>query len=197
VKSWNDSNAVETFFNAVQNDTIVLAESDTVLGLFGRLSLVSKEKLDLIKQRNLKPYIVLIQSVSLISNFIDQDLDATMQKIMDTYWPGPLTIIFKAKSTLPGWLVGNQGTIALRIPHHQGLQAVLQRLDGLFTTSANISDQPMPDSYKNMNPKILEQVGFVCCQKDFMYDGPASTILDFSSGSIKVIRLGSIVIDSI
>ncbi len=193
----NENDCYQLVTDVLGHDEVVIAASDTVLGLFAQLSEKSKQKLDIIKQRNLKPYIVLIKSTKMLNQFADQLLDATMQQIIDTYWPGPLTIIFKAKSTLPSWMVGVDGTIAIRIPDHAGLQKLLENFDGLFTTSANISDQPVPHNYAQINPIILDQVKMVCCDLNKIYDGPASTIIDFSSGSVKIVRLGAVVIDSI
>ena len=197
LNNWNNQQTVDQVLEFLKQDKIVLAQSDTILGLFGNLSSVAKKKLDNIKKRNLKPYIVLIQSVNSIANFTDQFLDAHMLEIMNRYWPGPLTILFKAKSNVPDWMIGSQGTIGLRVPNHEGLQKILDRVDGIFTTSANISDQPVPNSYAEIDPLILKQVDLIACPSDFVSDGPASTILDFSSGSIKIIRLGAVNVDSI
>ena len=82
----------------MQDDEIVISASDTILGLFAQLSEKSKKKLDLIKQRNLKPYIILLPSVMDLDQFVEQELDDKMKNIMNLYWPGPLTIIFKAKN---------------------------------------------------------------------------------------------------
>jgi len=195
--SWNDKKSLSFLINAFQEDKVVLCSSDTVLGLFARLSEKTKKKIDSIKKRNLKPYIVMVKSFDIVLEFIDQDLNPDMVSIMKKYWPGPLTIIFKAKKTLPAWMVGTDGTIAMRIPDHQGLQAVLDVVDSLFTTSANISDQPLPASYNQVSPLILEQVDEVCCDPVMVYDGPASTIIDFSCDAIVIIRQGVIKIDSI
>ncbi len=194
---WNDKACYPHLIDVLQGDGVVLAASDTVLGLFAQLSEKAKNRLDAIKKRNLKPYIILIPSASLLCDFTEQTIDASMQHIIDKNWPGPLTIIFKANATLPSWMVGLQGTVAIRIPDHVGLQSLLQHVPALFTTSANISDQPLPDRYADVNPEILSQVQAVCCQADKIYDGPASTIVDFSSGSIKIVRLGAVAIDSI
>ena len=183
--------------NALQQDKVFLCSSDTVLGLFAQLSEKSKKKIDSIKKRNLKPYIVMVPSFDAIMQFVDQDLSAQMLTIIKQYWPGPLTVIFKAKKDLPVWLVGADQTIAIRIPDHAGLQEILHSLGALFTTSANISDQPLPVSYAQIDPLILEQVDGVCCDTLMIYDGPASTILNFSQDSIVVIRSGVIKIDSI
>ncbi|MBV8660611.1 MAG: L-threonylcarbamoyladenylate synthase [Candidatus Dependentiae bacterium] len=195
--NWKENGCYPLLVDALRHDEVILAASDTVLVLFAQLSEKSKKKLDIIKHRNLKPYIVLIKSADLLHEFIDQSMSESMQQIIDRYWPGPLTIIFKAKSNLPDWMVGVDRTIAIRIPNHEGLQKLLQQVDALFTTSANISDQPIPESYAQINPAILDQVKQVCCEIDKMYDSPSSTIIDFSSGSIKIIRLGAIKIDSI
>ena len=194
---WNNSDCYQHLIDVLRGDGVVLAASDTVLGLFAQLSEKSKLKLDSIKRRNLKPYIVLIESAKLLDRFTDQSFDASMQRIIDTCWPGPLTIIFKAKSTLPSWMRAEDGTIAIRVPHHDGLQKILQNVEGLFTTSANVSDQPLPINYAQVSDVILNQVQAVCCDAEKMYDGPASTIVDFSSGSIKIIRVGAVAIDSI
>ena len=194
---WNNNDCYQHLIETLRCDGVVLAASDTVLGLFAQLSEKSKKFLDGIKRRNLKPYIVLIESAKLLNQFTDQQLDANMQKIIDTYWPGPLTIIFKAKSTLPNWMKSENNTIAIRVPDHQGLQKIMQQFNGLFTTSANISDQPVPQNYAQVGDVILNQVQAVCCDTEKMYDGPASTIIDFSSGSIKIIRVGAVSIDSI
>ncbi len=192
-----DKKDYKLVIDVLRDDGVVLAASDTVLGLFAQLSEKSKNKLDFIKKRNLKPYIILIQSTEQFKNFTDQKLDASMYKIIDTYWPGPLTILFKAKSTLPQWMIGSQGTVAIRVPDHEVLQKILNSVAALFTTSANISDQPVPDRYSLIDPEILKNVQAICCDVDKIYDGPASTIIDFSSGSIKIIRRGAVVIDSI
>ncbi len=196
VLSWNDEKSIEFMINAFEQDKILLCSSDTVLGLFASLSEISKKKIDSIKKRNLKPYIVMAHSFDSIMNLIDQDITSEMMAIIKQYWPGPLTIIFKAKKDLPDWMIGQDKTLAVRIPDHQGLQKILDSVGFLFTTSANISDQSLPLCYDEINPIILEQVDGVCCDPSVIYDGPASTILDFSRDKISIVRQGVIKIDS-
>lgn len=195
---WNQKDALLAITKSLQHDGVLLSSSDTVLGLFAQLSEIGKKKLDAIKQRNMKPYIVLISSTTLLNQFIDQDLDKSMKNIMMNYWPGPLTIIFKAKSTLPNWLQSEQRTIAIRVPDHAGLQYILEDLQALFTTSANITDEPLPLQVSDINQFIMDQVDLVCYdQHSQVYNQKPSTILDFSEGAIRIIRQGAITIDSI
>ncbi|MGZ6254916.1 MAG: L-threonylcarbamoyladenylate synthase [Candidatus Chromulinivorax sp.] len=190
-------NEYDDAVNVLINDGVVLAPSDTVLGLFAQLSEEAKSNLDNIKIRNQKPYIVLVNNKEKIFDFIDQEIDENLEKIMSKYWPGPLTIIFKAKATLPSWMKSVDGTIAIRVPDNEKLQYLLQNISYLFTTSANISDQPLPLSYHEIDRKILEQV--FCCdiQLNTIYNSKPSTIINYSSGSIQIIRLGAIDLNSI
>jgi len=188
---------LQLMLKCLQNNEVVLSASDTVLGLFAQLSEKSKKKLDLIKQRNIKPYIILLSSTSCLDAFIEQELDENMKNIMMSYWPGPLTIVFRAKSILPDWLKSQQDTIAIRIPSHEGLQKIIQSIGGLFTTSANISDQPLPKKFSEINLMLLKHVYVYDCDQDAIYDGIASTIIDFSHNDIRILRQGTVQIDSI
>jgi len=193
---WSGKDSYKLIVDVLHKDGVVLAASDTVLGLFTQLSEKSKLKLDAIKHRSLKPYIILIKSSGLLHHFTDQLIDSSMQKIIDKYWPGPLTIIFKAKPILPDWMTSSSKTIAIRVPSHDGLQKILQDVDGLFTTSANVSNEKNPDRYANINPEVLNLVQSVCCESDKVYAGPASTIIDLSSGSVEIVRSGAVEINS-
>ena len=195
--NFSKKNEYDDAINVLINDRVVLAPSDTVLGLFAQLSEKAKLNLDNVKIRNQKPYIVLVENKEKIFDFIDQEIDETLKKIMSKYWPGPLTIIFKAKSTLPSWMKSVDGTIAIRVPDNEKLQYLLKNLSYLFTTSANISDQPLPLLYQEIDKKILEQV--FCCdvQVDTIYNSKPSTIINYSSGSIQIVRLGAIDLNSI
>lgn len=184
------------FLEGLRSDKIVVAQADTIVGLFGKLSQVAKIDLDRIKQRKGKPYIVLLPSYDVIFEFIDQPLTCQMDDLLQKYWPGPLTVIFKAKSNLPDWLRAENNTIALRVPNHDGLQEILMQERALFSTSANISDRPVPERYQDIAPEILAQV-VNAVDPDAIHSGLASTILDFSLGSIKMLRLGAVAVDSI
>jgi len=196
VFDWKKHGEYREIIDILKHDGVLLAASDTVLGLFAQLTEKGKQKLDIIKVRNAKPYIVMIRSQAMLSQFVDQQLDEQIIGVINRCWPGPLTIIFRAKKSLPDWMKGFDGTIAIRVPDHEGLQVLLECVGALFTTSANISDQPLPKKYDEVDQKILDQVQAVCCNPTMVYDGPASTIIDASSGSIKIIRQGVVGVDS-
>ena len=189
---WDDIHTVAVLQTVLQQGQVILASGDTVLGLWCNIDSQAYASLNKIKQRHDKPYLLVIQSVEKLPLFIDQEFDETLKNLVQTCWPGPVTLIFKARADLPDWMKSPNGTIAIRVPDHQGLLALLEHFDALFSTSANIHGQPIPESISAVDRTILEQVGAVCVEQgQLIYPQNPSTILDCSTGTIQIIRAGA------
>ncbi|MCI7544925.1 MAG: threonylcarbamoyl-AMP synthase, partial [Megasphaera elsdenii] len=69
----------------------------------------------------------------------------TAQKLMDHFWPGPLTIVLPRKPIVPDAATGGLDTVALRCPDHDICRAFL-RCAGVPVAgpSANLSTRPSP-----------------------------------------------------
>src|ERR1039457_3414423 len=89
-----------------------------------------------------------------IADFKDKDLD-----LLKKIWPGPWTLITKAKVNLAQGGVGPDGTIALRCPDH-GIALELLRTagDSLAVSSANFSGGKSPVRFEEVDPDILDKV---------------------------------------
>jgi len=195
---WNDLETVSSLKQTLDQNKIVLVSGDTVLGLCGRLTRTAFEGLNDIKGRQEKPYLVIIGSLDRLHHFIDQELTDQLQTLIETCWPGSVTLIFKARKDLPSWLVSAQGTIALRVPDHPGLLDLLQYYDGLFSTSANKHQEPIPEAVSLVHPDLLHKVGSICLERNqIVYPLNPSTILDCSQGTIQVVRSGAFNVDLI
>ena len=190
---WNDKDSIAKLQEILSQDQIILASGDTVLGLWGNVTLQAFQNLNQIKQRDNQPYLITIASANRLSKFIDQPLNDTLQTLIETCWPGPVTLVFQAKKDLPAWMISEDGTIALRVPDHDGLLDLLKHFDGLFSTSANIHGQRLSNCIDQIDPAIVSQVQAVCGDREqICYSQSPSTILDCSSGSIQVLRSGAL-----
>ncbi|MCX5923218.1 MAG: L-threonylcarbamoyladenylate synthase [Candidatus Dependentiae bacterium] len=188
---WNQQVSISMLQAALDKDEVLLVSGDTVLGLCARLTQKSFDKINEIKQRSRKPYLILVSSADKLNYFIDQELSEKLKTLIKTCWPGPVTLVFKAKPSLESWMISEEGTIAIRVPDHVGLLKLLSDYDGLFSTSANISSKPIPASIKSVDPEILRNIGAVCIdQGDDTEPQSPSTILDCSTGEIQVLRPG-------
>lgn len=189
---WEKQDDIKEVASILNQDKVLLATSDTVLGLLAPLSQTGYDLLNKIKQREKMPYLVLIGSKSKLDYFIDQELSPKVRQFIEMSWPGPVTFIFKARAALPDYLKSAQGTIALRLPDHKGLQFLLQEYNGLFSTSANMHKEPIPKTVSEVNSAILQHVGGICLDEQNHQDEPIpSSIIDCSDQDIKVIRAGA------
>ena len=195
---WSEKQIIDELKISLCNNNIVITSTDTILGFLGNITLESFDKITKIKEkRENKPFLVIINSIDKLSKFVDiQSLEGTnVNNLLKKHWPGPLTVIFRAKKDLPAFMKSKENTIAIRCPQHKGLQEILQHFDGLFSTSANRTNQPAPINYKDLDPEIIKQVQFVLIKKEKvdtknkLYQTLPSTIIDVSDTSVSDIHV--------
>lgn len=114
------------------------------------------------------------------------------EKLMDAFWPGPLTMLFPRKETVPDVVTAGLPTVAIRMPSHPVAFEMLKACHlPIAAPSANRSGKPSPTTAKHvlddMNgiiPLILD--GGSCDV------GVESTVLDICHGQPTVLRPGGI-----
>jgi L-threonylcarbamoyladenylate synthase len=190
---WDDLQTVNLVEKELKNGGVVLAAGDTVLGLLADLSQEGYAQLDSLKNRSKKPYLILVadkqKALDLIE--IDEFKISQIEKIINICWPGPVTLIFKAKSTVVQGVKSPEGNVAIRVPDHAGLLALLQKFDGLFSTSANTSGEPMPETVEDVESGIKNSVACIVLNKEKHGSTLPSTIIDCTGQKLKIVRQGA------
>lgn len=197
---WENPDSIAKLQQVLSENKLVVGSSDTVFGLLANTTQAGFASLNSVKERKDKPYIVLIGNIDKLKHFVAGELSLNILNLLNFCWPGPLTMIFRAKEDLPEYLVSQDNKIALRIPQHDGLLRLLENFDGLFSTSANLSGQRVPGFIENVDTGILDQVEEVVLDQytsGYANTSQPSTILDCSTGQIEVIREGAYSIDSL
>lgn len=195
---WKNKESLYIIVNMLREGRAIISSSDTVIGLLADTSKQGVQVLNTIKKRVEKPYILLVDCVQKVSYFVDNSHLFLLESFLKKCWPGPVTIIFKARADVPPYLVAPNGTIAIRIPNYPPLQGLLEHFDGLFSTSANITGQAIPLTIESVNSDVMSQVGAVINDdvKSHHTTQP-STILDATGDQIVVIREGAYAIDAL
>jgi L-threonylcarbamoyladenylate synthase len=178
----------------LKENKVILAPSDTVWGLCGAATKEVFEKLNELKVRNEKPYLLLVRSLKDIQKYAVLPEDQKLYAFLKHIWPGPVTVLFKALPSAPSYMVGQGGTIAFRIPRHEGLQALLAGVPVLFSTSANISGKPVPTTFEAIDASLRQAVA-LCVSADEAKEGQIvapSTIINISTGDLRLVREGAI-----
>ena len=125
-------------------------------------------------------------------NIIAEEVPESAQKIMDAFWPGPITIIFKKKSIVPDSVTGKFNTVAVRFPSNKIARSLINAAGvPVAAPSANISGKPSPTRASHV---LFDMDGKI----DMIIDGGAahfgleSTIIDVSTGVPTILRPGAI-----
>ena len=119
-----------------------------------------------------------------------EEVPAKAQILMEKFWPGPLTIIFKSSKIMPKVTVANLDTVAIRMPKHKvSLELIKLSSCPIAAPSANLAGKPSPTTaqhvYEDLNGRI-----------DAIIDGGAtdigveSTVVDLSVDPPILLRPG-------
>ena len=138
-----------------------------------------------------QPILLLIQDAGEVRNWA-AEITPRAEALMEKYWPGPLTLVFKAKPGVLPELTAGTGTIGIRVPGNELTRQLLASLGTALTgTSANLSGGHSPQTAE----QAMDAIGsLVDCVFDggMTAGGKPSTIVDVSSGAPKLIREGAI-----
>ncbi len=142
--------------------------------------------------RNMPPP-VLVGTARAAAALVD-DLGAFGQDLIDEFWPGALTLVFRSSPTLLWDLGDTKGTVALRMPLHSVALDVLKQTGPLAVSSANRHGHPSAVSAYEAEQQLGEAVSI------YLDGGPCadnvpSTILDLTGVIPKVLRAGAISVD--
>jgi len=189
---WGTPEADQAIQTAFLAHKAILAESDTIWGLFSPISAWGAAELDRLKERRDKPYLVIMDSVESAFEKIILQENGTLPLIKQ-FWPGPLTILVHARQNMLHEARSIENVIGIRVPAHIPLRACARIYGGLFSTSANISGQPVPTTFDEIPASIRTTVGATIYNApDYHATTEPSTIIDCTGTALKIIRHGAI-----
>ena len=149
------------------------------------------ERLAEVKGRNeTSPFGLIVPSIASAKELVE-NWSPKAQMLADMHWPGPLTMVMKAKSGVHSRLLGDGAGIGFRITSHKIAQQLVESVGSPITaTSANLSGQSNAQS-------IGEAKGQLGADVDYYLDGgecgdQPSTVVFVNQEDIKVLRPGPI-----
>ncbi|MBI3378757.1 MAG: threonylcarbamoyl-AMP synthase [Nitrospirae bacterium] len=192
----NDKNLRDVLKMAVEilnNGGIVAFPTETFYGLGVKFDKeASLRKLyDLKKRPEEKPMPLIIGSRAYLP-MIAASVNEIAESLMDKFWPGPLTLLLKAKEGLSSYLTADTGRVAVRIPGESAaLYLVREAGFPITATSANPSGMPPAEDADSV-------IRYFGGEIDMVIDGGRtpgglpSTIADVTEKKIKIVREGVI-----
>jgi L-threonylcarbamoyladenylate synthase len=132
------------------------------------------------------------------------DLPADAKRLIDAFWPGPLTLILKKSAAISTVVTGGQDTVGLRCPAHPVAEALLS---AFAECGSGIVAAPSANKFGHVSPTTAQHVrdefGDMIGSTITLLDGGAcqvgieSTIVDFSRGMPALLRPGAISAEAI
>jgi L-threonylcarbamoyladenylate synthase len=177
----------------IQRGGVIGYPTETVYGLGGIAT--NPEVVTRIQRlkgrRSGHPMLILIPDSAYLSD-VAEDIPEDATKMMHCFWPGPLTLIFQAKSIFPNGLTGKDGGIGIRVSSDPICRELFKFMkDPLISTSANPSDLPPARSAEAVRQYFKDRVDAVIDGGPRNRNAP-STVIDVRVRPARLIRRGSI-----
>ncbi|WP_307781288.1 L-threonylcarbamoyladenylate synthase [Agilicoccus flavus] len=119
------------------------------------------------------------------------EVPAYARRLIDRYWPGPVTLVLKAQASLRWDLGDTNGTVAVRMPDHEVALEVLADTGPLAVSSANRHGQPAATTAAQAREQLGDAVE-VYVEAGPAPGGVASTIVDCTKDAPAILREGAV-----
>ena len=169
----------------------VVLPTETVYGLFAKA--LDEKAVDHVYQLKRRPrdkaLNLNVASLDDILNF-SKNQPPYLNKLVESFLPGPLTIILEANAKVPYWVNSDLTTVGFRMPSHPVTLDLIREFGPLIGPSANISGHASGVIFEEILKDFDQEI--LGLEDDDFLTGQDSTILDLSGDKGKIIRQGAI-----
>jgi tRNA threonylcarbamoyl adenosine modification protein (Sua5/YciO/YrdC/YwlC family) len=183
---------VQAAVTALQSGDLVVLPTDTVYGIAAdAFSPMAVNLLLAAKGRGRDlPVPVLVGSWRTLDGLVDE-LGPLARRMVETFWPGPLTLVVRAAPSLAWDLGETRGTVAVRMPLQPVALEILTQTGPLAVSSANRSGLPPAVEVDDARRQLGESVR-VYLDAGPLGDAVPSTIVDLTGDHARVLRVGAL-----
>jgi L-threonylcarbamoyladenylate synthase len=194
-----DRSAIDTALQVLGSGGLVVFPTDTVYGVGAAVDQPDAvARLYVAKGRPLERAIPVLVSGSDSVSRVASEIDEIARKLMDHYWPGPLTLVVPAAEWLPTEIVRDTGSVGLRMPDHSIALELIERSGGaLATTSANRSGEIETRTASDAAAQIGDRVDLVLDGGTAPGGVPSTVVKVESDRGWSILREGAISRDQI
>lgn len=138
-----------------------------------------------------KPIPLLISDYHLVKQFL-AETNENFAALSQRFWPGPLTLIGKARENLPQELTAGTGTLGLRLPSDDRVRVLVRACGGALTaTSANPSGRPPARNAQEVAEYFDKKVDLIVDDGEVSATEP-STVVDVTTSEPRIVRQGAL-----
>lgn len=193
LKNDNDYTKIKPAGESIKQGKLVLFPTETVYGI-GANALDEKavKNIFIAKGRAQdNPLIVHIANIEMV-NKLAKNIGEIEQKLMQTFWPGPFTIVLEKKPIIPQIITGGLETVAIRMPSNE-IARKLIKYSGcpIAAPSANISGKPSGTLVEDIIDELDGKVDYIIDSGKALI-GVESTVVRVVDDTVHILRPGKI-----
>jgi len=177
----------------IKKGEVVIFPTETVYGI-GADGLNSEAVLKIFEAKGRKmdnPLILHVSSIEMIEK-IACDITPLEYKLIECFFPGPLTVILKKKKIVPSCVSGNLETVGIRMPSNKIAHDLIELSNTpIAAPSANISGRPSGTNIKDIFEEFKDKVSCMIDAGDTNI-GLESTVVRVIDGVVNILRPGKI-----
>ncbi|MBR5507009.1 MAG: threonylcarbamoyl-AMP synthase [Clostridia bacterium] len=182
----------------IKNGGTVVFPTETVYGLGA--DAFNEDAIDKIYEAKGRPgdnpLIVHISEFDELDNLVCE-VPKCAKVLMDKFWPGPLTLIFKKRESVPLKVTAGRDTVAVRFPSNKIAQRLIKESGtSVAAPSANLSGSPSPTVCSDVIDDLFSRVDYIIDATGCEI-GLESTVVDVSGNDVVILRPGGITLEMI
>ena len=173
---------------------IIATPTDTIYGIAADMqNEKAVDKIYEIKKRpRCKPLVVQISDVVQLES-LTPEVNKNAQILINEFWPGPLTLVFRKSRTVPNYVVSGTPLVGIRLPDSSTVRAIIRSLcSQVVVTSANISGKPSLTTFEEIIDALYGKIDAIIKGTDNKASNIASTIVSVAGKIPKLLRCGEI-----
>lgn len=190
-----DANAIKEAGKVIKDGGLVAFPTETVYGL-GANALNSEAVSKIFKAKGRpqdNPLIIHVGDYN-IAPYV-KEIPTVAKKIIDRFWPGPITIILEKTDLVPEVTSANLSTVGIRMPQNNiAIDLIKSAGVPIAAPSANISGRPSPTDMESCIEDLEGKVDYILGGENSIV-GVESTIVDCTVSPICILRPGAITLE--
>jgi L-threonylcarbamoyladenylate synthase len=179
----------------LRNGGVVGAATETFFGILADLRRKNiARRIARIKRIDVpQPIPVIIPTQDFLTKLVE-DVPNIALLLAKTYWPGPLTIVMKARKQVPSDIISESGTIAVRVPGPCDAMEIMQMFGAPLTASSlNIHRHPPATTSRYAKLELDHKLDMILPGR--APGGLPSTIIDVTRQPPKILRHGAVKVE--
>lgn len=184
---------------AVKDGKVIIYPTETFFALGGAGR--DPEVVRKIREIKARPYhkpLPLIAG-SLAQCLEEVEMDSLSLKIAQQFWPGPLSLLVRAREMIPFGVKDSENMVSIRVtPHPDAARLCLMSGTPLIATSANFSKEPSRSDFDDLDKQLTDIVSLILNSEVSPAGGLPSTLVKVvGMGRLRIIREGKISFEEI